>query len=121
LRVRQLDSRESDILDISPLSRVVYKDNKFSDGTDVTQGVNFTRVVSSLKDEKWYIWEIIPAREGITGSPYTGEYMYQPDTSPIVTADGRSFHTANIHIDLRAYKICKWSSDSGCQTEGATH
>lgn len=58
--------------------------------------------------------------QGVNGASYPGEYVHQPGTGDVTTVDGR--HFSDVHIDLRAYKICKWDANIGqCDSSNGIH
>jgi hypothetical protein len=113
VQVQQMPSYVSNIREVSPFSRTIYSDSSYSNDNIVVPNVTIKRLITSLQDAKWYIWEILPARKGINGSPYPGNYLYKPANGIVETIYGTNL--TNTEIDLRAYIICQWNEQTGCE------
>lgn len=74
-RVLQVSENTKDIQDVSPLSKLIYEDEKFEDSkfsiltfsdktaTIVKPSISIVRELDGLEDGKWYIWIAQPSRK----------------------------------------------------------
>jgi len=115
VEVREASGQEKYINDLSPLSTIVYKDMEFTSTTVLSEGVNISRQISELEDGKWYMYIVSPSHKGVDGEAF--------ETRPVVTlSKAMDLFNAQISaIDLRAFKLCQWSSQIGCLSTGSIH
>jgi len=109
VEVREASGQEKYINDLSPLSKVIYKDQEFTSTTILSEGVAITRQIGELEDGKWYMSIVSPSHKGVNGDAF--------ESRPVITLSNTIdlFNSSQISaIDLRAFKLCKWNSQIGC-------
>eukprot|EP01118_Nematostelium_gracile_P018104 TRINITY_DN792_c0_g1_i1.p1 TRINITY_DN792_c0_g1~~TRINITY_DN792_c0_g1_i1.p1 ORF type:complete len:280 (-),score=42.32 TRINITY_DN792_c0_g1_i1:86-925(-) len=111
MEVRRVSSNTRDIVDIHPLPEPIFKDHHFSEASKVQPFGNVSRSISGLEDDGYYLFVIIPAHEAV-GRASVGSYIKHV-SSITVPLHQKTYNS--IYIDVRAYSICQWDSEVGCQ------
>lgn len=112
VQVNEASGDERSIDDLSPYSRVIYRDHNYESCTPISKGMSLTRTINHLVNNKWYLFMVIPATKESSGGHIFEDSYYSDSLSTNLT-DGTVVN--GIRVDLRAFKLCKWSESGGCQ------
>jgi len=114
--VSEATGQETNPNDLSPFAKQVFRDGSYSDTTSFSLGKSITRNVDNLESDQWYMWMVIPARKGINGEAYIGDYIVRPGEMRLY--DGTVISSGD-YIDLRGYRLCQWNANIGCKSGDA--
>eukprot|EP00004_Rigifila_ramosa_P027345 TRINITY_DN8884_c0_g1_i2.p1 TRINITY_DN8884_c0_g1~~TRINITY_DN8884_c0_g1_i2.p1 ORF type:complete len:285 (+),score=22.34 TRINITY_DN8884_c0_g1_i2:15-869(+) len=122
LRVAEAVGDERNLRDLSPTAREIYTDRAAD--TSRVAALNWTRaevVVGPLRANRWYMAILEPARiaRTTTGGREVVPDSYRRAVDPLRIPSRPS--EASGRVDIRAYKLCLWTGEAGCDARRGIH